>query len=157
MNKKSGISIVEVIIAVSIILTVGVSFAGGLSKSLFISNKALQVSQASWLLEDSAEAVKTIRDANWANISGLTNDINYYLVFDTNTNTWSLTQNNPGLIDGVFDRKIVFSAVNRDANDDIVAIGTNDANTKYVNVTISWQVAGINISKTVDFYISKIF
>jgi type II secretory pathway pseudopilin PulG len=157
MNNKSGISIVEVIIAVSIILTVGVSFAGGLSKSLFISNKALQVSQAAWLLEDSAEAVKTIRDADWANISGLSNNTNYYLVFDTNTNTWSLTQTDPGAIDGVFDRRIVFSSVNRDANDDIAVSGTNDINTKYVNVTISWQVAGININKNVDFYISKIF
>lgn len=157
MNKKSGISIIEVIIAVSIILTVGVSFAGGLSKSLYISNKALQVSQASWLLEDSAEAVKTIRDENWANISSLTNNVNYYLVFDTNTSAWTLTQTDPGAIDGVFNRVVVFSPVNRDANDDIAVVGTNDNNTKYVNVTVSWQMAGVTVSKNLDFYISKIF
>lgn len=157
MNKKSGISIVEVIISVSIILTVGVSFAAGLSKSLYISNKALQVSQASWLLEDSAEAVKTIRDMNWINIGDLTHNVNYYLVFDTNSSNWSLTQTDPGAIDGVFDRKVVFSPVNRDANDDIAVVGTNDANTKYVNVTVSWQTAGVTVSKTLDFYISKLF
>ena len=157
MNKNSGISIIEVIISVSIILTVGVSFAGGLSKSLYISNKALQVSQASWLLEDSAEAIKTIRDTNWSNISGLTPNVSYYLVFDTNNSTWSLTQTNPGPIDGVFVRSIIFLPVNRDANDDIAAVGTNDDNTKYVNITVSWKIADVTVSKNLDFYISKIF
>lgn len=157
MNKKKGISIVEVIIAVSIVLIVGISFASGLSKSLFLSNKALRSSQAAWILEDSAEAVKTIRDASWSNISGLNMNTTYYLIFDTNTNTWATTLVDPGSIDGIFSRQVVVSNVNRDGNDDISVAGTNDSNTKYINVTVSWLMGDVMVSKNLDFYISKIF
>lgn len=157
MNKKRGISIVEVIISVSIILAVGIVFASGLSRSLDLSQKALRTSQASWIMEDSVEAIRTIRDTDWSTISALSPATDYYLTFNTGTNTWSITSSNPGTIDNVFNRKFVISAVNRDANDDIAVSGTNDANTRYVKVTVSWNVSGVTISKDVDFYISNIF
>lgn len=157
MNKKNGISIVEIIISVSIILTVGIVFASGLSKSLDLSQKALRTSQASWVLEDSVEAIKTIRDTGWSTISNLSSGTDYYLVFDTNTNTWSVTSVDPGLVDGIFARKFTVTSVNRDANDDIAPTGTTDIDTKYINIVVSWSVSGVTNSKSVDFYISNIF
>lgn len=157
MKKKQGISIVEIIISVSIVLVVGIVFASGLSRSLDLSQKALRTSQASWILEDSAEAVRTIRDVNWSTISSLNPGTDYYLTFDTNTNTWSITSTNPGLIDNVFTRKFTLTGVNRDASDDIAVSGTDDPNTKYISITVSWLSSGVTITKNVDFYISNIF
>jgi type II secretory pathway pseudopilin PulG len=158
-NKKSyGFALVEVMISCAILSTVTIALLSYAQKGLELSNLSLRQTQANYLLEEGGEAVKTIRDANWSNISGLTLDTNYYLSYDTSTNVWSLSAT-PSLVDGIFTRKIVFSAVYRDSNDDIVASGgTLDTGTKKVTVTTSWAGGdGASTSKTLTFYISNIF
>lgn len=102
--------------------------------------------------------MKSIRDASWTNISGLTLDTNYYLTFNTGTNTWSLGTTPTATIDSIFTRAVVVSAVNRDANDDIAVSGTVDTRTKKVTVTTSWALADATTSsKALAFYMSDIF
>ena len=112
--------------------------------------------QASYLLEEGAEAVKTIRDGSWATISNLTVGTTYYLSYNTSTNAWSLSTT-ANTIDNFFTRKVMLTAVNRDANEDIAASGNPDTRTKEVSVTVTWPYSGTTISKTLSFYLADIF
>ncbi len=161
-NKKkiinsSGFSLVEVLIASAIISLTSIALMSAATKGIELSNRALKQVQASQLIEEGVEAVKSIRDTNWDTISGLTPAINYYLSFDTNTNLWSLDTIQTDKIDGLFTRLIVFSDVNRDSNDDIAEIGTLDVGTKKVNVFVTWPAPGGINSKNLKFYLANIF
>lgn len=152
-----GMSIIEVVVAVAVVAIVGFTFASGLSKSLALSQQSLRTNQAAWLLEDGAEAIKSIRDSNWTTVQNFTSGTYYYAVFDNNTNLWSLTTTDPGLINGIFNRKILFTDVLRDSSDDIATSGTTDPETRYVTITASFLVGETTITKELDFYISNIF
>ncbi len=153
----SGFSLVEVLVACSIITVLTLGLFSASQKGIQLSDQSLKGAQASMLLEEGAEAVKTIRDANWTNISGLTLGTNYYLSYNTGTNVWSLSTT-ASTVDSIFTRKIVFSAVNRDVNDDITSSGgTLDSRTKKVTVSVSWSRQYATITKTLIFYVADIF
>ena len=164
-NKKNlGITLVEVIVACSIISLSMFALMTTAQKGLNLSSNALVKSQASLLLEEGAEAVKSIRNNNWTDVA--TNVTSYHLFFNTTTKLWSLNTSTTNLsgcipsypIDGVFDRTVTISSVNRDANDDIIASGgTLDAGTKKVVVTVTWTSSGVANTKSLSFYISNIF
>ena len=161
-NKKIstvGFSLVEVVIASSILLLVGLSLVGTLSQSTVLSLRALRATQGSFLLEEGGEAVKSLRDNSWTNISGFSTSTTYYLSFSTSTRAWSATTTNPGLILGAFTRSFTISSVSRDANSDIVTSGgTNDTGTRKATINVSWPVGtGTTVSKNLDIYISDLF
>jgi prepilin-type N-terminal cleavage/methylation domain-containing protein len=150
-----GFSLIEVLIAVSVLGVLAVVLMSSTNKGIILSNQALSEVQAGFILDEGAEAVKSLRDINWANISGVTDNTNYYLSFNNTTNLWSLSVT-PSKIDS-FTRTVVFSPVYRDANDDIASSGTLDSGTKKVTITTSWPTNGNTISKSISFYISNIF
>jgi len=153
-NLVSGFTIVEVLIACVIITTTTIALMSATSKGIELSNRALRQGQASMLMEEGVEAVKSIRDTNWITISNLTLDTNYYLSFSS---AWILGITPVVQIDEIFTRKVVFSAVNRDSNDDIAVSGTLDTGIKRVNVIVEWSTpSGIN-SKSITFYLANIF
>lgn len=154
MNK--GFSLIEVIIASAIISILTFSVTSASQKGLLLSQRAMHETQASYLLEEGAEAVKTIRDGSWATISNLTVGTTYYLSYNTSTNAWSLSTT-ANTIDNFFTRKVMLTAVNRDANEDIAASGNPDTRTKEVSVTVTWPYSGTTISKTLSFYLADIF
>jgi prepilin-type N-terminal cleavage/methylation domain-containing protein len=158
-RKNTGVTLIEVIVASAIISVAIFALMSGAQKGITASNDALKAMQASMLLEEGAEAVKTIRDNAWGNISSLTNDTTYYLSYNTGTNAWSLSTTPASAIDGVFTRTVVFSAVSRDSADDIVSSGgTLDSRTRKVTVTATWPNSpAVTVSKTLIFYISDIF
>ena len=156
-NNKKGFTLIEVLIACSIMSLITISVMSAATKGIQLSNRALKQVQANLLLEEGAEAVKSIRDDNWNTISSLSPDTNYYLSFDTNTNKWFLVSNPTSAIDGTFTRVIVFSEVYRDNNDDIAETGALDIGTKKVSITVSWTSAGVVVSKEINFYITNIF
>lgn len=155
-NKNIGVTLVEVIIACSIISICVFALLGGVSKGTQISLASLRFSQANFLIEEGVESVKIIRDNAWTNISSLTVGTTYYLSFDTNTNTWSLSTTS-NTIDSIFTRTIVFSNAYRNGTDDLASSGTLDPNTKKVTVSVSWGTPSGTKSKSLDFYIANIF
>lgn len=146
---------VEILLAASIIAVSVLAMINVVGKSIALSRLGLRVSQASFLLEEGAEAVRVYRDNNtWTNFTtNLTAGTNYYPSFSGGTWTFSTT---PSTV-GIFTRKIVVTAVNRDANSDIAVSGTNDTGTKLITVTVSWTENGTSYSKTLSFYIADIF
>ena len=161
ISRDDGFTLIEVLIACFIISVTTLALMSAASKGIELSSRALRQAQASMIAEEGVEAVKVIRDADWDTISSLSLNTNYYLSFNTGSNTWSL-QTTPSAnpttpIDDRFTRTIVFSAVYRDSNDDIAASGTLDSGTRRAVVNTSWQSQGETISKSITFYVSNIF
>ncbi len=165
VSLKGGFTIIEVIVACTIISITVFALMTSAQKGIELSNRALRQTQANTLLEEGAESVKIIRDNNWGDISNLSLETPYYLYFNTNSNMWSLntskiTPNNsiPNYpVGSIFNRTITISAVKRDNNDDISQTGIVDSQTKKITVTVSWPTSSEIVSKDLVFYIANIF
>ncbi|MFA5936945.1 MAG: hypothetical protein WC822_03645 [Candidatus Paceibacterota bacterium] len=154
-NKKisGGFMMVEIIVAISIIIVSVLVAMSVTQKSVSVTRQSLHTSQATFLLEEGAEAVRIIRDNSWSDISNLSNAITYYPTF---SGTWTLSTS-PSTI-GIFTRTVNIANVNRDAStQDIAVSGTNDAGTKLITISVSWNEGGEVLNKTLSFYIMDIF
>jgi len=145
---EKGISIIEILIVIAIISIGLTSLLGVATFSLKISTLMRETAQANNLAQEVIEAVRNFRDGtDWSTngLGVLTTGIAYYPQKTAdNPPKWQLTQGEEQ-IDG-FLRKVVFSNVQRDANDDIVEVGgTNDPNAKKVTVTASWKDKKVEI------------
>lgn len=157
-NEKKlgkGFGIIEIVIVTTIISVAFLTMMSTASMSLRTSEKNTLELKANFLLEESAEAVKIMRDNDWqTNIASLSAGTDYFLEFDGTT--WLANVSNV-LIDGVFERKFIINDVYRDANDDISSSGVLDQNTKKITVYVSWSKNGSTVLKLISFYISNIF
>ena len=146
--------IVEVLVAVSIITVSILAAMMVAQKSIYVSRQAFHTTQAAFLLEEGAEAVRILRDNAWNNISSLNPGTNYYPTFSGDTWILSSTANTVG----IFTRTVTIANVNRDnTTKDISSAGTNDPGTKLMTVTVSWLEGGTPVMKTLQFYIMDIF
>ena len=146
--------IVEILVATSIITVSILATTAVTQKSISVSRQAFHATQAAFLLEEGAEAVRILRDNAWSNISSLTPNTNYYPTFSGGTWILSTTPNTIG----IFTRTVNIALVNRDnTTKDIGSTGTDDAGTKLVTVTVFWLEGGVTITKTLSFYIINIF
>ena len=108
--------------------------------------------QANFLGEEGLEALRVIRDADWTAFAALS-ETTRYLTFSTSTG-WSSTET-PQYIDGML-RSFSVASVSRDAEDDIVETGgTDDPQTKRVDVTVAWQENGTT-TLTLSTYFANI-
>ncbi|PJE64178.1 MAG: hypothetical protein COU90_03700 [Candidatus Ryanbacteria bacterium CG10_big_fil_rev_8_21_14_0_10_43_42] len=155
-SRSRGFGLIEIVIAITIVgflifglITVArISFAG-------VSANTERL-QAIFLLEETMEAVRIMRDNGWTtNIASLTLDTPYYLEFTSGT--WGTT-GTPALIDSTFTRTITLSSVERDANDDIIdSGGTIDTDTKRIIASVSWPSRGEIVTVSISGYITNIF
>lgn len=155
LKISAGFSLVEVVVAVSVaILSILAAWnVYNLFIKLSFSNPSLF--QASFLAEEGIEAVKFMRDGGWtANISTVPASSPRTFVF--NGSSWSLASA-PSLIDGKYDRRVVFEDVYRDMAGNIAAAGSLDQNTKKVTVTVSWSKDSATSTRQITTYVSNIF
>lgn len=153
-NTKKGFTLVEALIGASIIL---VGFLGLVNAYLIFSKSELSnvnTVQSALLAEETLEAVRLMRDASYANISGLTAGSSYFL--NWNGSSWATSTNNI-LVDGFYERKFAVSAVYRDASDRIASSGTLDQNIKKVTATVSWRSGTGTTSTSVATYLTNLF
>jgi Tfp pilus assembly protein PilV len=150
---KKGFFLVEVVVATAVIATVLVALLGAITKSVQVSSLALQKTQAAYLLDEGAEAVKFLRNASWNSIADLEDNTAYYLAW--NGSSWAITQT-PQSVDA-FTRTITVSSVYRDASGDIISGGgTLDDGTRKVLISVSWQSAAGTVTETLPLYIADI-
>ena len=156
-NYSRGIGLMEIIIGTTIISLslVGLITSFNLFVSTGLSNT--QKVQAVYILEESIEAFRYIRDDGWtANISTLSKNVSYNLAFDGSN--WEATTTS-ALIDNVFDRTItIVDVYRRDSDDDIIASTspdskTLDPNTVQVTASVSWDGDEVNATT----YFTNIF
>lgn len=151
--SQKGSLLVEVLIVVSIITVALLASLSVAQKSIAIARQSIHQAQVSFLLEEGAEIVRIVRDNAWTGISSLTDSTNYYAAISGGTWTLSTSANQIG----IFTRTIAFSPAYRDSNQNLASSGTLDSQAKLVTVTVSWNEAGQDISKTLQFYIMDIF
>jgi Tfp pilus assembly protein PilV len=157
-SGEQGFSLVEILVASSILMVSLLSVIMVAGQALSISHRSVNTYVASTLLEEGAEVMRIRRDGAWTNISSLTAGTTYYPKFDTSTNTWSLTTTSSDGVVGIYTRSVVITAVTRDGSSNIASSGTADTGTKLVTVTVSWQEnTGATISKSLQLYVSDIF
>ena|SRR3989344_6807071 len=154
-NLHAGLTLVEVLVAAAIILVFLIALFQ--VHSLYLRRAFLNIGsiKGALLAEEGLEAVRFLRDSSWnTNIVPLALGTNYNLVLQSNT--WSTTTAS-FFIDNTFERVIVFSSVNRDANGDIVSTGgALDPGTKLVTVSVSWRRGEATTTKSVATYITNI-
>lgn len=146
------------LVAIFIFSVILVSLVRATNMYLSESGDNLKSAKAAYFAEEGIEAIKTIRDASWTNITTLSTSTTYYLTFNTSSSTnyvWNTTTTATST-DG-FTRKIIISNVNRDSTGHIVSNGgTIDVNTKLITVSISWLAKSGTTTKSLSTYITNI-
>jgi len=147
-DNKQGMSVIEILIAITIISTALVSILSLATFSLRVAIFNKETALAKNLAEETLEQVRNFRDGiTWNNddpenkydgLGVVATGIAYYPKKSTDTPPkWQLIQGEE-TVNG-FTRKVVFDNVQRDANFNIVESGgTPDSDTKKVTVTVSW-------------------
>lgn len=150
-----GFSIVEVLVASVIISLVLVGLHTSTTQALRLVQQSTKRTQATFLMEETMEVLRSKRDAGWASSLGaLSAGTNYFLSFDGSA--WNITTTNV-FVDDLFERKFVLEDVSRDGNDDIAGSGTLDANTKKITVSVSWRAQTGTTTQSMSTYITDLF
>lgn len=147
-KNKEGISIIEILVVVTIIVIGLAGLLGSATYSLKISTILKETNEANSIAQETIEAVRNFRDGtNWS-INGLgilTTDIDYFPQKSGSPPKWQLVLGAETI--GIFNRKVVFSEVFRDTSDNIVKTGgTDDPNTRKVVVTVNWKNKEVKIT-----------
>lgn len=154
-STHAGISLVEIIVAVSIISAALFALAA-VSRVAFRSvSEASHRIQASFLLEEGFEALKMMRDGDWTTISSVPLNAERFPVFSNGS--WSATTAET-LIDGMFRRTVMLREVFRNPADDSIAqTGTSDPNTRQADIKVEWDERGAHRSISTVTYITNLF
>ena len=138
-----GLGLIEIIVGTSIIT---LSMVGLITTFSFFMRAGLANTErikAIYILEESTEAFRYMRDAGWTtDITTLSKDVPYHLV--VNNSNWEATTTE-SLIDDMFDRTItIVDVYRRNSDSDIVASTspdskTLDPNTVEVTAKVAWN------------------
>lgn len=151
---QRGISVVEILVVISIVGIAIFSLYELVVLSRASSSNQMRRLQAIAYAQEGIEAVRNMRDRSWDdNIASLNAGTPYYLTLSGSA--WTLTTTNPGAIENLFTRTVVLSQVNRDSNGNIVSSGTDDPDTRHVDVTITWAERGNNRNVEIETYITN--
>lgn len=153
-NFRSGFALVETVIASAIVASFIITLSLVNSRYLGYALDHSDSMKASFLLEESLEAVRFMRDDSWSgNIETLTTGNNFYLYWDGSS--WEGTTT-LALSDGMY-RQIMLQDVYRDAEQSIAPSGTLDPDTKFVTATVSWASKTGTSTKVLKSYITNVF
>jgi len=146
-------SIIEIVVVVSIAIIGVMSILQLFNVEIRAERLRREELSVYALLAESLEAVRSVRDADWANISSLSTGTNYYP--EISGSSWILSNLDPGPIDG-FTRWIVVDEVRRDANFDITdSGGVIDADTLKIIAYAEWESYGITKTKSITMYLTN--
>ncbi len=153
---QKGISLVEVIIASSIISVSMIYISNVYGNFLTLSLENTDKVQAVFLLDEGVEAAKTMRNYAWSSIASSTSATDYYLVWQSAR--WQSTTT-PVIIDNKFIRKFTVSDVFRDAStlNIVTSGGVLNTDSKLVTFDVSWNYKGATSSKQISFYIFNLY
>lgn len=159
-KKNLGFSMVEVIVASSIIsvtLLVLVSVYSAVARYSLSNVRALKASQ---LVEESIEVLHYLRDSGYTrNIAQLTVGSTYYLYWDqtVGSGSWTATTSDI-LLENRYQVSFALSSVYRDTNFDVVSSGgILDSGSRKAVVSISWREGAATTTKTGETYLFNIF
>jgi type II secretory pathway pseudopilin PulG len=128
-----GQSLIEIILVIGLSAIILPALLTGLVSSRQGKAQQFQRTQAVYLLNETADAVRSVREKSWTSIAA--NGTFHPAILDT---SWILATGSAVVND--FNQRIVISDVNRDPAGTIVASGgTLDPSSKKINISISWS------------------
>jgi len=161
-TNNKGLGLVEILVVLSVII---VAFTAILQlyKLQIQTERAKRDDLGVYaLLSESLEAVRSIRDDNWTNLSSLTMGTDYYTIISGGA--WSLSSTDPGPING-FSRWVVLNSVRRDINDDIVSSGGSidsdssggsiDSDTLRITANAEWPRRNTTSTRSLSTYLTN--
>jgi len=157
ISKRKGLSLVEVLVASSIMIIFFMALVGIYNTYLKISRTNIYSIKGGYLAEEGIEAVKSLRDLSWNNnIASLSVNSDLYLAFSGGR--WVATTTNI-YIDGMFERKINIYEVNRDpsSGDIVTSGGALDSGTRLITVTVSWPYKNSTSTRSISTYITNLY
>lgn len=116
-TREQGITLIEVIIALSIITIMLVVVGYSVMSYVHARTELLDDVKTAYLAEEGFEIVRALRDADWTAFEVLAIGGDHYLAVATTTVAFSAT---PEFIGTDFFRTVTVANVYRDADDDIV-------------------------------------
>lgn len=123
-----GFGVIEIVVVTAIIASVFYGFVQSSIISLKLLQREKENLEATLLASEGLEATRAVRDRSWnSEISWRTLGVPYYPVLLSGR--WTLSTTTPGLVDGKYNRYVVFARVFRDASDRIAPAGAIDAET----------------------------
>jgi hypothetical protein len=147
-------SVLEVIVAASIILILTAAIAQTWRSYLLLTRTNTERIQIALLLEEGSEIVGFLRDTSWTTyIAPLSLNTPYYLAWTGSAYQATTTSS---VINSRFTRTATLSSVIRDANDNIAASGVADTKTKKVTLRVT-SVADPSISGVQEILIHDIY
>lgn len=159
-SKKSGMGMVEIIVASSIIsitLLVLVSVYSAVARYSVANVLTLKATQLS---EEGVEVLKYLKDSGYTeNLASLTLGDTYHLYWDVNVGggSWTATTSNI-LLEDKYEIDFVLYPVYRDSNFDVVSSGgTVDPDSLRAVVNVIWHQYGSTNTKTKETYLFNIF
>lgn len=148
-NNQKGISVIEILVAIAVLLISFIGIFGILVLSLKTSSSIKETTMANFLAQETIEAVRNFRDGTTWNTDGLgtlTTEVAYHQEQTGDTPPQWILALGEEIING-FSRKVIFESVDRDANDNIVESGgIDDPETRKIIVTVSWQDKNVEIT-----------
>ena len=153
--KKSGLALVEAVVAVSILLIIFVGVISAYNYYLYLSINNIPLVKAAYLAEEGVEAVKIFRDLSWNdNVATLGNGTGYHLIFNAGSYEATTTVL---MIDGQYSRMLYLEEVRRNADKDIRDSGDVDDNIRKVTIAVSWQDDRGTTTKKISTYVTNLF
>ncbi len=153
---SKGMGLLEAVVGIAVIIGVVIGLVNIFHNLLAVADDSLESLQATFLLEEGAEVVRLWRDKSWDNLGDLAVGTDYF--YDLNGNNWATSTTNI-FLDSRYDRRFRLTTVNRDVTTrDIVSSGGGvDSNTKLVTVSVAWRQNNATTTKSVQFYLAKLF
>lgn len=131
-KNRSGILLVEILIAIGLAGILLPILIGGLIATRQGEAQQQYRTEATMLLAETQEAIRSVRDAGW---SAFALNGTYHPI--SSSGNWSLASGAD--TPSVFTRSVVISDVQRDSNANIVTSGGMvDPSTKHITITITW-------------------
>jgi prepilin-type N-terminal cleavage/methylation domain-containing protein len=152
--KKSGFTLVEVVVASAIIVTGVLALSEGYTRYVKFAQINEKNIQAVYLAEEGLEAMTHIRDQSWASIRTLSTSSPRYIYW--NSTRWQTTTT-PEYVDAVFLRSFTIGDVYRNGSDQIASSGTYDPDTKYITVNVAYKQGQSTTTKTLSTYLTNIY
>jgi len=135
-KSKSGQSIIEIIVAVSILIIIAATSVSAILGSFSTTRLAEEETQAALIAVEGLEAVQSIRNQDWSNLAtgtyGLSNS----------GSLWSFSGSSDTDSSNKFTRTITISDIQRDfinSGDIVDSDGTLDLETKKITSTVVWD------------------
>jgi Tfp pilus assembly protein PilV len=153
----AGMSIVEVLIGSTIIVTGILALSGTFTQYVNYALTHEMTIQATYLAEEGLEAVTFLREKSWSTyVQPLSTTTIYYVAWDSNALFWRATTT-PQYVDAAFLRSFTITDVKRNGSDDIATSGTYDPYTKNITVTVEYNEGSATTTKTMQTYITNLY